>query len=798
MIYRYVNLSVFNSSNEGYSINSQMGFYNLWDYFRRGSVLSDDLTVYLSGSRNTWDLCYWDQGNFELPIVFQTVGSTPRTIYLKSYDDTPWVIDMVGNMEVQGDVVNPHVQFLVNFVGYNTGVNKVVFENGMIESSNAEIGFINQQNSANIQLNSILLKSPSIIYPGFVDIDVRGCSLISDYSKFNSNQNVNIVNSILGITQIDGDVPQNFIKHINLNHVVFSNYISSYNTINNFNFDVYQDGWEIPSIWQENISAYTTENLSYLTSGFSNITVSGSKSLADRPETPWDGRRDGIGFLYFDHMLVDVVKPFETSGYAPWECSLNFENQLVSASKLVVNWGDGTGLFTYTTGTSATHVYNNIGEYVISVRNYSKNNWYNKYDYCVEDLTVNAIYNDTISAGLIILDPDNNIVTDNLVENKIYTFSATEIFGDVVNYVFELERYSYENGYEIYYTTSASNLSGISEISEQYFHDIYSINEHRAYLHLNVGMDNYFLTSATYSMAYATSTDYYVDLARTDNNGQGTSNSPLSFYQMADMVKYQGVANRGDAFYIRNNINLIRPFTGTRPYEFIKVDSRKGFYFRAWSLENYGPWMLAIFDDDTLYNGIVDFEGSSIYDCIIYNRPYTYNTFYYGGELTLSNVNNSWIVNQGMYSKIVIKSNNINVAGSTIYSENAIDVNVSDLAYVTLTDSVFNDCNFITSAQNVSFISHNNCYGGTSACLSAFDLTLDEDQFGWEIPDDWPMTVGNRNYEKGINTILQNKTDFAVFPNIEEPPQPGQGIVNSYINYPNGLFGNSRILYYRE
>lgn len=815
MIIRYVNLTEYSGgTSNGFSVNSPMHYSGFISDLNNGEILSDDITYYLSGARTSWDFC--GAGHEENNDLIWTIwkqsfyNTTPRNIYFKSYDGTPWSLaNFIKNIQL-----NVLENGNINGVGH-----RIIFQNGVIQAPLGGIFIFHQQtNSWNVIDSNHIQSNDSILFPNSNNIIVKGSTLITQYMGFGANQSINIVNSILGIENLYSN--QDSPKNISLDNVVMTENLETM-----FGYDKYifngpiQDEWSKPSLWTDIITGYNNkydylsafpakENFSYLTSAFNNITLSGTKNSVYSSEEPWDGRRDGVGFLYFDPLTYNVVKPVSLSGNVPWECELNFNNHLTSASKIEVNWRDGSAIETFTSGTSASHIYSNTGTYIIRINNFSNNSWYSHYDFCSSDLTVNVYDDVAVSAGLVFISPYDRSVVTEIYENTSLWLSAFGISGRVVTFEFETTKGSFINPFSGY------NIDGFTDISTALFYDLNSNGTETATLHLNRGYPNYYSISLPLGILDITNPPpeqppyvpptYYVDLNKS-TSGSGTSGNPYNKTEFYDRIIFMGGANIGDTYKLKGYANFSKPTSASRPYTIIDADYRKNITIDVWDALTYGPWMITIEDDYYTNNNILDFIGCTLKNGIIYNKPQKYGTNYYGGKFKFTNLYNMWIVNQGQNSDLTLvptTTSGCNLYGNTIFVENNINIDTSlSTNDVNIYDNVINNINLNNTSggfNNVNIYVYNNCFGNTSASFTGMNnVTLSENQFNWEYDGDWPFTITDRNYEQNLTWILSNKNDFLPFENISEPPNPGDGY-DTYNLYEKGLFGFLRNLYYRS
>jgi hypothetical protein len=785
MIFRYVNLSKLGFGGSGYTQASPLNKDAFFHEISSPSYYEDneDVTYYISGCYSN-DMCGTDEQHIVMNINKLNIdGTKSRNIYLKSYyNGEPWKLINTKN---DGDIVI----ILGNSGNVNSLPNNIILQNGIIETKQGSIYLISESNSSCI-VDSFFSKAngtrENFYLPYFKNIDIKNTSIISHHMYFNENQNVKLRNSIVDSWDFTSDL-NSLKKYIEIDNVVFSRDIDEIEAKNNMFFTGnYQDNWEPPTIWQQTISGQSKEDWNYLSSAFNTITISGNKTIGTT--IPWTGKRDGVGFFYFPKLKENIsISPL--SGYHPLEVTVNFNGILTSASKVNISWRDGTEN-NYTSGTSATHTFFDDGVFKLFSRCYSKNNWY---DFCSALGTVNVYDSEVVSAGIVVLNINNEIISEGF-ENNYYILSATNLFGKIVSYEFETSKGVF-SGY---------NINGFSEIFKNIFYDIGSVGTEIVYLTLNSNLPNEFQTNISFNILENTSGIFYVDL-NSENDGDGTSSSAFNFLQFKERIKYGGKANVNDIYKLKGYKFIQRDLTVKRPFNVFNIDYRKNIIIDVWDASLYGPWMISTIDDYYFDNIILDFKGCTLKNGIIYNQPQKNGLDFYGGKIEITNLYNMWIVNQGKNSEIsfVPTISGSNIMGSTIYCENKINNNeylTSGLDYnILIQDSVFNNFDLrLENFNNSNFIVNNSCFGNTSAIFIDVENVLTDCQFELEYDQDWPLTVNNKNYNKDIDWLNLNKNDFLPFDNINSPPNPGYaqpGSTPEYHLYEYGLWGFLRNLY---
>ena len=98
------------------------------------------------------------------------------------------------------------------------------------------------------------------------------------------------------------------------------------------------------------------------------------------------------------------------------------------------------------------------------------------------------------------------------------------------------------------------------------------------------------------------------------------------------------------------------------------------------------------------------------------------------------------------------------------------------------------DSGYLLSASDSWFMFH-----GESIRLvrDIKTITINQSQFNWTPPSDYPFTKNNDLYDKDIDYIRANKKKLKPFSGITAPPNPGYNF-SAYPGYETGLFGYSR------
>jgi hypothetical protein len=807
MIYRYVDFSLVGWKGDlGLSENSPMG----WDRFYvqelpQPSMNEDDedVTYFIKNIFST-DLCQvlWeDTFNINLNIFKLNIfGTTGRNIYFKPYPSTnaPWGI--VNRTDGGINITVQHSQSLSSIP------NNLYLEGGMFQAQRGSISVVNQHNTGVSIVNSFYSRSAfTTSFPNNARIEINNSTLITPYFETTPHQTCVIRNAIFSGAIFNAWTNyQETLPNVSLDNVVFDRNLEDYYQldIRSFGYSNIQEGYKVPAFYGTmDISAFNANNLSYLNPSFSGINVAGNSLYNTSP--PWGQptrSRDGIGFLSFPFSSPTITFPNGTSGYYPYEFDVNFNGYLTSGSHVYIEWDAENANIYYPNATSASHIYEDISNNNVLGSFRTKNGWY---DYCSSIAYVNVSDAGQTSATFSVLNNTGHIVSTGY-NNNTYTYSAYNINGRVISY----ELYTAVQNF------SAYDFNGITSITHPIFYDIDRLGTVNAILYLNRGEPNEYQINASLGLlstaitppdpVHPTAT-YYVNLDDGVGVGVGTTASPFTAEQFISRINYQGAANINDVYLLRGMCTLNRPSNVSRPWQAINSDYRKNLSVDAWNASAYGPWVINIIDDYYNDNGSVSFDGVTLNNGIIYNRPLNSGNEYYGGSVTVSKLHNMWIVNQGVGSEIVFSphtsGNRVEILGSTIYSDNDIDISttsISNQAFnINIDDSVFNKINLTNGNlfSATSFTIRNSCFGGTSATFAGMtNVTLTNNQFGWVVVEDWPLVINKSGYGKSMSWFNSNKNYFTPFANISEPPNPGVGY-STYPLYQYGLWGFLRNLY---
>jgi hypothetical protein len=140
------------------------------------------------------------------------------------------------------------------------------------------------------------------------------------------------------------------------------------------------------------------------------------------------------------------------------------------------------------------------------------------------------------------------------------------------------------------------------------------------------------------------------------------------------------------------------------------------------------------------------------------------------------------------------------MAGNTIYCQCVYgDVSAVSGYALKIYDSVFT--NFVTTSAYFSSasISIYNCAfsNSQSAVSSTFHLiSASNNQYGWSSPTNYPLTRiagSDYGYNQPLVWFINHKVIFKPFSGLTTPPEFDQYGYQNFVNYRNGLFGNSRI-----
>jgi len=613
------------------------------------------------------------------------------------------------------------------------------------------------------------------------------------------NMTMSLVNNIFDIADFKATTADNMGTIIIDNCTftsatsAFTNYLESNTTWSNI-----QSSWTRPSIFSSAVSAINiTSQLNYLSASFSTISATGNKFYTN---TWMSGRRDGIGALYFPE--ISGVSISANTAYEPSLNPVSFilsgNNPFIifSASSATYNFNDGI-ISAISTNTVQSHTYSASNKYNVSVSIISFNEWYNKN---ISTYIIVGPFNITP----YIFDQNGKNISINFGSTKVLTnltFAASSDGLAIGNYY-----WYFDNG------TSSTEVSP----TEYYL----TSGTKNPYITASAAVDSSInISTDIFLKIYLSGVEYFVNITSGYDvcaNNSGTSANPFNWNEFKGMVETSG--EYADTFRLSGS-RVLSASSSNR--KVLNIDRRKNFTIRDWDVSAYGPWVLEIKDFTNIDgNTILSAAGCTLKNGIIYNK--IFSSLSAGGQITLSNLYNTFIVYQGKYSKIIIDpyfshycgdlggivpSASSSIIGSTLYISSGngwkdnFDSNtfsaVSASSYIMeITDSVITNFTTITSSDfsACSVARYNSTFNRKAVDISAnFKTCADENcQYEWNSPTDYPFTPNNDLYDKDINYIRTNKKKLRPFNEITIPPNPGKNAPN-FLNYETGLFG-----YYRN
>jgi hypothetical protein len=141
-----------------------------------------------------------------------------------------------------------------------------------------------------------------------------------------------------------------------------------------------QESWTSPIIFTSAISAITSGDINYISENFANITILGNKIYTTIGKEYYDGKRDGIGALYFPQPF-NYISATPTSGYdfvTPFLQSYtsgSYLSAFFNISSFIYNL-DYNNLTHTTTSAGYEYTYSATDIYYPYIIVTSKNNWY--------------------------------------------------------------------------------------------------------------------------------------------------------------------------------------------------------------------------------------------------------------------------------------------------------------------------------------------------------------------------------------------------------------------------------------
>jgi len=725
---------------------------------------------------------------------------TKKSIVIDSWEDDPWTIQFSSDFYLKSSV---------------DWFSKVEIKRGLLSFDPMYLRFSKDEDVLVVfdgcWLNGTF-KDSSSYYSGGT-LKYLGDTL-QNFRLFNTNfSDVDFQNSIIYSSSANDYylIENTVFTNFSFDNTVSNRYIWNETSANKFNIlnpssfgltylidycsnnDLWDSTNAKSSVFLSAVSAFDTNNLSYLGDSFSNIDIQGNLDYCS--PAFFGGKRDGIGALYFDPLDV-TLSADPISGSVPWTVSAThnaFTN--FSASNILLSWGDSSVTSTSTLNL-LSKVYAEKGTYEISATTLTKNGWYTDESY----LTVYP-YSGLVSATdlLIFSAVDSLTPVTSGGSNRIYYLSAAGVYGTPYEFIFSANTFN----------VSASSDIAIQKVSASNFFDITPLGNNIIWLYFNKDQINEFSLSANLNLSASPSATFYVDL-ETTTSGDGTTALPFNYSQFLVYVTSGGFGSINDSYRLKGVKYITKDTNTSLSWYPFNVDSRKKFTIRDWDVSDYGPWMLSVVESEYPANSILNFEGTLLKNGIIYNKAYKYGSYYYGGTMKFSSLYNMWVVSQGEGQFIEwcpvdesskTELSGVQIKGCTINSKWMKDnlTNYNSESYIfKVEDSVLSDfCkNFNLPNSFLSAVGDfkNNAFGTTEDNIesSILNSTFVNNVFGWTVPDDWPLLVDNEGYGEDFAWLSANPTTFRPFSNIPTPPNPGYGF-SLYPGYHIGLYGYKRI-----
>ena len=304
-----------------------------------------------------------------------------------------------------------------------------------------------------------------------------------------------------------------------------------------------------------------------------------------------------------------------------------------------------------------------------------------------------------------------------------------------------------------------------------------------------------------------------------DTGNAGTESDPLNWLEFYDRIRPGGVGAQGDVYKLRG----IRFMGGAADGLFGNIQvAAKNFTIQEWCLSSYGPWVIvpkALYEDVD-YNYSIDLSNALLANGIIYTVPTSNGE---GGVLKVGACYNIYLVDSGKTGRVEIApvtgsfvvfdpygvsatttfDTEARINGCTFFTGAGITDSSATGSYTLfIQDSVF--ANFVSASVSThapfssayAYIEWNAFQQQQSDVEGMFSNieSIDQNQYEWNPPSDFPFRKGNTGYLETIDWILNNKSVLAPFSGITTPPNPGVNAPN-YQNYETGLFGYSRANY---
>lgn len=624
-LYVNINEDYTDSSNAGNPLDPLNWTEFLNNLSGGGSAPSTE-TYYLSGYRNV---------NIDSPNLYYVKGNS---ITITNWGTEPFKIN------------NNNITF-----GFNlSGLDSFKVQNGMFESSGAPGDIVGGYGpkgfTENLTYDNCYFLGKedgiSISIAECANVNITNCTFSkksgsSDGFVFFQSSAVNIVNSIIiGPTTFYGysDTTVSIDNCVTDSSAFTSDeyYGIGSSAVTNCQFNFSQ-----PAALSAAISAVTSNDFSYISGGFEDISATGDTSYDDG--IWWNGTRDGIGALFFPSLSGISISASSATAVSGSDIDFilsgNDPFTVFSATSAVYNFADG-----YTSAVNSndtlTHSFSSNGSFGVLATVTSRNEWY--------EFTTSTF---TIVVG-------DFIVTIVIYKNGIDITDSSATFFD--NLTFSAFTQGLAAG--SYKWDFGDGTSGDSVTETKYYTSgaVFTIGL-SGYASEDSSVSS--TDTATLSIS-STSAIYFVNINSSYDvcgSNVGTSADPFNWGEFRGRVETSGDYN--DTYRLSGSRNLDYGSTSNR--NVLSVDRRKNFTIRDWDVSAYGPWVWIVEDFSVLdENSILSAGGCTLRNGIVYNKP-TGGFTKYGGKIILSRLYNTFVVYQGEYSRIQIDPINNLLSGTT-------------------------------------------------------------------------------------------------------------------------------------
>jgi hypothetical protein len=658
----------------------------------------------------------------------------------------------------------------------------------------------------------INLTTYNIGFEDFNSVIVRNSNLVADKIIGQNIVSMSFVNDIFDVSDIDC-TEDNDVDVFTLDNCAFTSATAGFTT-DDTDWTNVQELWARPDdIFNASVSAISADSFHYLSADFGTITISGD---TDYTNTWYNGRRDGIGSLYFPALSGVSVSASLVSAAPNTTISfvLSGNNPFtVFSATSATYYFDDENTSAVNTNSTLAHIYSATDYYNTSAVMISKNSWY------TVTTPVQVILVGAFTVIIKVYDAFGNDKTGGVLRPLSYVSVSASANGydGIDSYVWDFGD-----------ATGSVPVSGITNPDNTYY---IGLGMKTISLTAHAVEETFSATANTTLGISALTSAYYVNItsAYDANTGNiGTLADPYNWDEFKTRVESFVSADYSDTYYLSGSRKLTQPTTGQNV---LAINSLKNLTIDCWenSATHGAPWLLEIEDwTTTNANSILSAVGTTLKNGIIYNKRYISPG--YGGTLKITNVYDMFIVYQGTYAGIeidpwnfvlycggtcgvVMPSADSNIIGSTLYlSGNGFTDNfvVGDYSEIylpatqqtgynlDLIDSVFvnldlEDSNYFSAAD--VYIRNSTFNRASSAIEADFDISANDDsQFGWSPPVSYPFTPSHRLYDKNIEYVILKKGDLVPFSDIDMPPNPGYG-ASAYSEYDTGLWGYARNQY---